>query len=258
MDVVSGAQRFDDVRWLASVGSTNAEVMALANEGAPEGLVIVADHQAAGRGRLGRSWVEPPGAGLLVSVLMRPLLQPEQVHLATAVVALAAADACRDVAQVQAALKWPNDLLLGGAKLAGVLAETCAGAIVVGIGINVNWPTGAELPAGATSLNRHTGADVDRGALLSAMLESLETRRACLDEPSPRAVQASEYRRRCATIGEQVRVTLADETLAGVATDLTPEGHLLVEVGTCIRRVSAGDVVHLRTQPRNSDSRFGA
>ncbi|MGH9128372.1 MAG: biotin--[acetyl-CoA-carboxylase] ligase [Acidimicrobiales bacterium] len=240
------ATRFSDVRWLESVGSTNAEAMALADQGATEGLVVVADHQVAGRGRLGRSWVDPPGAGLLVSVLLRPSLGPEDLHLATAVLALAAADACRATAGVEPGLKWPNDLLLGGKKLAGILAEANAGAVVVGTGINVNWPPGSGLPPGATSLNRHAGADVDRARLLVAMLESLEARRGALDEPAGRAAQGAEYRRRCVTLGQRVRVEQADEAFAGVAADITPEGHLLVDVGTCLRRVSAADVVHLR------------
>jgi BirA family biotin operon repressor/biotin-[acetyl-CoA-carboxylase] ligase len=251
------ATRFGDVRWADSVGSTNAEAMALARAGAPEGLVVVADHQSSGRGRLGRSWVEPAGAGLLVSVLLCPGLDPEHLHLASAIVALAAADACRaeaglagDACRAQSgldpALKWPNDLLLGGAKLAGILAQATAAAVVVGIGINVNWPPGAELPPGATSLNRHAGGDVDRARLMVAMLESLEVRRAALDAPSGRAAQASEYRSRCATLGQAVRIELSDETFTGTAADITPEGHLLVDVGTCLRRVSAADVVHLR------------
>ncbi len=241
-----GATRFGDVRWADSVGSTNAEAMAVASSGSPEGLVVVADHQRAGRGRLGRSWVEPPGAGLLVSVLLRPGLDPEHLHLASAIVALAAADACRAEAGLDPALKWPNDLLLGGAKLAGILAQAAAAAVIVGIGINVNWPPGTELPPGATSLNRHAGGEVDRARLLVAMLESLEARRAALDVPSDRAAQASEYRSRCATRGQAVRIELVDETFTGTAADITPEGHLLVEVGTCLRRVSAADVVHLR------------
>src|SRR4051812_27340870 len=108
--------------------------------GAPEGLAAVADHQTAGRGRLGRAWVAPPGASLLLSVLFRPDLAPERLHLTTAAVALAAAEACEAVAGVLPVLKWPNDLLVGDRKLAGVLAESRLPAVVVGIGLNVNWP----------------------------------------------------------------------------------------------------------------------
>ncbi|MGH9066429.1 MAG: biotin--[acetyl-CoA-carboxylase] ligase, partial [Acidimicrobiales bacterium] len=176
------ATRFADLRWFDTVDSTNAWLLARAREGAPEGLVAVADHQGSGRGRLGRSWCSPPGASLLVSVLLRPLLDAEHLYLATAVVALAASDACRRETGVSPELKWPNDLTLGGGKLAGILAEADVGAsgiraVVVGLGLNANWPPGAEdpaLPPGAVALNQAVGFDVDRGRLLVAMLESLE------------------------------------------------------------------------------------
>ena len=112
-----------DIHWLAEVDSTNTYVRDRARQGAPAGLVAVADHQTAGRGRLDRRWESPPGANLLASVLLRPDCGAEDVHLCAGAVALAGVDACREVAGVEPVLKWPNDLLLGGAKLAGVLAE---------------------------------------------------------------------------------------------------------------------------------------
>lgn len=237
--------RFADVRWLQEVGSTNTEVMALASAGASEGLVVVADHQVAGRGRLDRRWVEAPGSGLLASILLRPGPGTEGFHLFTTIVALAAADACLAETGLEATLKWPNDLMLDGCKLAGVLAQTRGDAVVVGIGINVNWPPDAELPPGVTALNRHCG-DVDRSRLLVSLLVSLEDRRTALDGSTGRATQAAEYSRRCTTVGQLVRVELPGEALIGTATGVTPEGHLLVEVGGSLRRVSAADVIHLR------------
>ena len=112
-----------DIHWLDEVDSTNTYVRDLARHGAPAGLVAVADHQTAGRGRLDRRWESPPGANLLASVLLRPGCGAGDVHLCAGAVALAGADACREVAGVEPVLKWPNDLLLDGAKLAGVLAE---------------------------------------------------------------------------------------------------------------------------------------
>ena len=134
-----------DIHWLDEVDSTNTYVRDRARRGAPAGLVVVADHQTAGRGRLDRRWESPPGANLLASVLLRPDCAAEDVHLCAGAVALAGADACREVAGVEPVLKWPNDLLVGGAKLAGVLAEaefegTDLRAVVVGIGLNVAWP----------------------------------------------------------------------------------------------------------------------
>ena len=145
-----------DIHQLDEVGSTNTYVREQARQGAPAGLVAVADHQTAGRGRLDRRWESPPGANLLVSFLLRPGCGAGEVHLCAGAVALAGADACREVAGVEPVLKWPNDLLLDGAKLAGVLAEAeFAGdrlkAVVVGIGINVAWPGPPD--AGGTCLN---------------------------------------------------------------------------------------------------------
>ena len=243
--------RFRDVRWFSELDSTNRYLLDEARAGAPEGLVAVADHQTAGRGRLGRTWTAPPGASLLTSILLRPEL--DALHLVTVAVALAAADACRSLSAVEPGLKWPNDLVVDDRKLAGVLAEADLGpaagpSVVVGIGINVNWPDGPppELVGIATALNLCGGRPVERPALLVEMLHGLEDRYSGLDRLEGRQVVASEYRRRCVTIGRRVRVELSDETFVGEAVDVSDEGHLLVSTDACLRRVSAGDVVHLR------------
>ena len=238
-----------DIRWFDQVDSTNTYVREQARFGAPEGLVAVADHQTAGRGRLGRRWESPPRANLLASVLLRPNIDPADLHLCTTVVALAAMDACRVVAGVGTLLKWPNDLLVDGAKVAGILAEAeFAGAdlaaVVVGIGINVGWPGPPE--AGGTSLEAATGSPVDRRVLLHALLTELSERRAGLEAAAGRRALADEGRRRCATIGQQVRVTLEGEEITGQAVAVDDAGHLVVETPTGSRRVTAGDVVHLR------------
>ncbi|MGH9069125.1 MAG: biotin--[acetyl-CoA-carboxylase] ligase [Acidimicrobiales bacterium] len=247
--------RFGDVRRFEAIDSTNAWLLDQARQGAPEGLVAVADHQMEGRGRLGRTWTAPPGTSLLVSVLLRPALDLERLHLATAVVALAAADACDQVAGVVPGLKWPNDLVVDGAKLAGILAEAdLAGdevrSVVVGVGLNVSWlgrEGAAGLPPGAVALDQLVGFAVDRDQLLVAVLVALEGRLRSLSGPAGQATQAADYRRRCTTLGRLVRVELGDETFTGTVADVTPEGHLLVDIGTCLRRLTAGDVVHLRT-----------
>ena len=217
--------------------STNRVALDLARDGGPEGLVVVAGHQRSGRGRRGRSWEAAPGSSLLVSVLLRPALPPEGLHLTVAAVALGAADACADVAGFRPALKWPNDLVVGDAKLAGILAEVEGGAVVVGLGLNVS--ASAPWPEGAVAAEAAAGRSVDRDALLGALLASLAARYG--DWPAV----ASEYRRACGTLGRTVRVELPDETFTGTAADLTDDGHLLVDVGMCLRTVVAGDVVHL-------------
>ncbi|HET9691024.1 MAG TPA: biotin--[acetyl-CoA-carboxylase] ligase [Acidimicrobiales bacterium] len=234
---LAASTRFGDLRHFDSIDSTNRWLREEAAAGAPEGLVAVADHQSAGRGRLGRTWEAPAGSALLMSVLLRPAhLPPERLHLVTAAVALAAADACADLAGVAAELKWPNDLLVGDRKLAGVLAEAVAGAVVVGIGVNLSAG-----PPGAAHLGEG-GAAADRDALLSALLTGLERRLAAGWD-----AVATEHRARCGTVGRRVRVELADRTITGVARAVDPDGRLVVAAddGTEVA-VTAGDVVHLR------------
>jgi BirA family biotin operon repressor/biotin-[acetyl-CoA-carboxylase] ligase len=240
-----------DIHRLDEVGSTNTYVRDRARQGAPEGLVAVADHQTAGRGRLDRRWESPPGANLLASVLLRPGCGGGDVHLCAGAVALAGADACREVAGVDPVLKWPNDLLLDGAKLAGILAEAefsgpALTAVIVGIGINVAWPGPAE--AGGTCLDDAGGTaqPVVRQVLLDHLLGALGPRLALLDDADGRGILAQEVRRHCATLGQEVQVILASEELTGRAVAIDDAGHLLVETASGPRAVSAGDVVHLR------------
>ena len=238
-----------EIRWFEEIDSTNTYVREQARQGAPAGLVAVADHQTDGRGRLGRRWESPSGANLLASVLLRPAIDPGDLHLCTTAVGLAAIDACREVAGVGAVLKWPNDLLVGDAKVAGVLAEAeFAGpelaAVVVGIGVNVAWPGPPE--AGGTSLEAASGSPVDRRALLDRLLGALTLRRAALEDGAGRRALADEGRHHCATLGQQVRVTLESEEFAGQAVAIDDSGHLVVDTPTGVRTVTAGDVVHVR------------
>jgi BirA family biotin operon repressor/biotin-[acetyl-CoA-carboxylase] ligase len=249
-----------DVRWVAETGSTNADVLALARAGAAAGVVLVADHQSAGRGRLGRTWEAPAGGSLLLSVLLRPDelgVAADDLFLVSMAVGIAAADAARAATGADVRLKWPNDLVIetpeGSRKLSGILAESIVegdriDALVVGIGINVNWPDDppAELAEIAIALNHVTGADVDRGALLIDLLQRLDA----LLRPLDRSALLGRYRELSATLGRRVRVELASETIVGDAVDLTREGHLLV-VDECPdrpREITVGDVVHLRPQ----------
>jgi BirA family transcriptional regulator, biotin operon repressor / biotin---[acetyl-CoA-carboxylase] ligase len=240
-----------DVRRFEEIDSTNTYLQRQARLGAPEGTVAVAEHQSAGRGRLDRRWEAPPGASLLVSVLFRPDFDPSELHLCTVAMALAAAEACRRVAGVGPVLKWPNDLLVGEGKLAGVLAEAefdagpgGAVAVVVGLGLNVDWPGPAG--GGGTSLLELAGDPVDRSALLDALLDALSARRALLDSVAGRRQVVAELRNQCATLGRRVRVELAAEVVLGMATAIDDAGQLVVRTSDGPRTVSAGDVVHLR------------
>jgi len=212
------AGRFADVRWFPELDSTNRLAADLARAGAGDGVVVGAENQTAGRGRRGRTWESRPGTSLLVSVILRPA--PALVTLAAG---LAAAEACRAVAGAAVGLKWPNDLLLDGRKLGGILSELVAGAAVVGLGLNLAWA-----PPGAACL----GAAVDRQAVLGAYLAGLET---------PGDVLAR-YRDWCTTLGRRVRVEVPGGAVEGVATDVDGDGRLVVDG----RAIAAGDVIHLR------------
>ena len=236
---------------VARTGSTNADLMA---RGGPEGQVLVAEEQTAGRGRMGRTWVSEPGAALTFSVLLRPAAVPQArrgwLPLLTGV---AVAAAVRSVAAVPAVLKWPNDVLIGEGKVAGILAEQSGDAVVVGVGINVSTPLSA-VPASASGLPATSlvaeGADVARDALLIGVLRELERRYLAFradPDPARSGIQAS-YRGLCATIGRPVRVELpGDRVLVGTAEDVDADGRIVIREGeTSVQAVSAGDVIHLR------------
>jgi BirA family biotin operon repressor/biotin-[acetyl-CoA-carboxylase] ligase len=233
--------RFGDVRWLVETDSTNQYALDLARMGETGELVVVADHQRAGRGRIGRTWSAPPGASLLVSVLLRPNLAAEDRHLVVMAAAVAMADAVAATTGVEAELKWPNDLLVGSRKLAGILAEASHDAVVVGIGVNLDWPEiPEELAEIATACNLEGGRAATREELLDAFL----TRYAAA--LSDLAGTRRTYAHRLATVGRRVRVERPDTPLVGTAVGIDDAGRLLVEVDGTTHAVAAGDVIHLR------------
>jgi BirA family biotin operon repressor/biotin-[acetyl-CoA-carboxylase] ligase len=242
-----------DVRRFTEIDSTNTYLLGEARRGAPAGTVALAEHQRAGRGRLGRRWEAPPGSSLLCSILLRPVLEPDAWHLATACVALAAADACADLAVVTPGLKWPNDLVVHDRKLAGLLAEAepsarggppGSSALVIGLGLNVTWPGPPD--AAGTSLSEEAGRPVAVEQVAKAVLDRVLPWAEGLESAAGRQVIATAMRERSDTLGRQVRVVLADEELLGTAVDLSAEGHLVVETAAGRRSVAAGDVVLLR------------
>jgi BirA family biotin operon repressor/biotin-[acetyl-CoA-carboxylase] ligase len=238
-----------DMRWrirrFEDIDSTNRYALDAARAGEAPGLVVIADHQRAGRGRRGRTWTAPAGTSLLVSVLLAPPPDTD-AHLLTMASALALQSAVRDVAGVAAALKWPNDLVVGDRKLAGLLAEADvqAGAVrhvVVGIGCNVGWVDFPPELATATSCAAEAGRDVDRDRLLDALLGALAARLDALHRV------AGDYRAALSTIGRTVRVELGSGAIEGVATDVDASGRLIVTpAGAAPVVVAVGDVVHLR------------
>jgi BirA family transcriptional regulator, biotin operon repressor / biotin---[acetyl-CoA-carboxylase] ligase len=236
-----------------SLPSTNTEAARQAALGAPEGLCVVAREQTAGRGRRERSWVSPKDAGLYVSVVLRPALDARDWPLITLAAALAARDALAVSCGLDADIKWPNDLLAGGRKLCGILAETAEGvrgrAIVLGVGVNLGeraFPE--EIRDTATSIEGQTGRAPDAERLLAALLQSLAARYETLHEPGGAARIVSDWESHSTYAhGRRVRVRLAEETFDGVTRGLEPDGALRVETfeGT-LRIVRAGDVTAVR------------
>ncbi|MEM9042985.1 MAG: biotin--[acetyl-CoA-carboxylase] ligase [Actinomycetota bacterium] len=228
------------------IGSTNDELLGrLAHGRAHDGDVLVARHQVAGRGRLDRNWASPPGRNLLMSIVIdRPAVDPALATRALGVASLLAARTIvDDPSEIE--LKWPNDLLRGGHKLSGVLAQlTGDGVVVAGIGVNVTWapPEGAALAPDVDA----TGDRVDDlvGQVRDRILTSLAE---FLDAPSPAATVDEAYRANLGTIGRRVRVELAGgSTLIGDAVDVDA-GRLIVVADGERHRVDVGDVVHLRS-----------
>jgi BirA family transcriptional regulator, biotin operon repressor / biotin---[acetyl-CoA-carboxylase] ligase len=254
----------------AATGSTNADAVAAADSGEPEGLVVVAEQQTAGRGRLGRTWISPPRAGLAASVLLRPgqadsgrgwpatsATSYGWLPLLAGVALVAAVDR---LAALEATLKWPNDLLVSGGKCGGILAEVVPGsngippAVVVGVGLNVTLrrdelpttPTG--LPA--TSLQLAGAEATDRDPLLRALLREFFTWydrwRSAGGDPQACGLRDA-YLRSCATVGREVRVLLpSSEEVTGLASSVDADGRLVVRADGRDRPVAAGDLVHLR------------
>lgn len=219
------------VEVMGTTTSTNAVVAERARAGEAAGLCLVAEHQTAGRGRLDRTWVSPPRAGLTLSLLLRPA-QPE-LGWVPLLAGLAVVRAVREQAELDAALKWPNDVLVGDRKLAGLLAQAVDGAVVVGIGLNVSTRRD-ELPdERATSLLLEGAATTDRDTVLRAVLRAVSFTDQDRDA----------YRAACTTLGRQVQVHLpGGEVVGGLAEAVDEHGRLVVDGAP----YAAGDVVHLR------------
>jgi BirA family transcriptional regulator, biotin operon repressor / biotin---[acetyl-CoA-carboxylase] ligase len=235
------------LRHMEATGSTNDDLLRAGESGAPDRLVLVADHQSAGRGRLDRRWEAPPGANLLVSILFREV--PDRPHRLTQAVALAAVSACRNFGieseDFDVSLKWPNDIVIGQRKLAGILASASTSwrptgvpdFIVVGLGLNVQWS-----PADAVCL-ADFGADVHRDDVLGALVIGLDELLAM--DP---ADLFDVYRSELSTIGRSVRVELpSGDVLRGRALGVGVDGRLEV-LDTCAitHHIDVADIVHLR------------
>ena len=244
------AARWARVAVVEETASTNADL--LADPAAPDRSVLVAEHQAAGRGRFDRRWESPARAGLTFSVLLRPTVPLVNWGWLPLLAGLGLHEAVTEHTGLATSVKWPNDLLAhpDGGKLAGILAQSAGDAVVVGIGLNVTT-TADELPVDtATSLALAGAGDVDRTELLAAILRRIDARVAqwtdCRGDAAACGLSAA-YRSACSTIGRPVRVTLTeDRELRGEAVDVDEMGRLVLRTGEGDQFVGAGDVEHLR------------
>jgi BirA family biotin operon repressor/biotin-[acetyl-CoA-carboxylase] ligase len=227
--------------WFAEVPSTNDVALGLAERGAGEGQCVIANAQSAGRGRHGRAWASPAGAGLYLSAVLRPL--PHAIPLLTIAAGLAVAEGIQSATGLMPRLKWPNDIYIGDRKLAGMLAEAGPDFVVLGVGINVlpaAYPP--EIAARATSLEGELGRAVDRGLLLAECLIALAARYAELQRGGADAIVDAWRQRAAASLGRTVRWDAAGLAREGIAETIDATGALIVRTSTGPVRLISGEV----------------
>jgi BirA family transcriptional regulator, biotin operon repressor / biotin---[acetyl-CoA-carboxylase] ligase len=239
------------IHYFKELDSTNSHARRMAEQRAQEGEVVIAESQTHGRGRLGRRWVSPPYVNLYLSVILRPTLPPIDAPQITLMAAVALADALAVFIPVLPAIKWPNDILAGGKKLAGVLTESaCHGEridfVILGIGVNINYPV-ESMPAAiqkrATSMISFTGTNVSRESVVRRLIQDLDRCYGELEEMGFQTV-APRWEARFELRGKKVRVEMTDRIIIGTARGIDRDGALLVQNGRGeVQRVVAGDVV---------------
>ncbi|MBA3993768.1 MAG: biotin--[acetyl-CoA-carboxylase] ligase [Cyanobacteria bacterium DS2.3.42] len=240
-----------------TIGSTNTRAAELSAEGAPEGVIVLARHQTAGRGRLGRTWVSPVDAGLYMSLILRPRAPQSQIPLLTIAAGIAVAEAIRSVCDLKVGLKWVNDIIYDRRKVGGILAEMPAmangnaaakqlpQAVIVGIGINVNLKQEdipEELTQKIDSLSRIKDSDVDPNAIAAAITSAFEDTSALLG-PSTSQQLTNRWRDLSITIGQMIVTENSERKLEGKAVDITDSGALIVELADGSRiTLHAGEI----------------
>lgn len=236
------------VHVVQQTGSTNSDLLDAAAEHA-DGTVLIAEEQSAGRGRLDRRWVSPARAGLTCSLLIRPRSDRDRWGWLPLLTGVAVAAAVSRLGEVRAVLKWPNDVLLGGGKVAGILLQSSGDAVVIGFGLNVSTRP-SELPGGGASLASVQAACVDRDPLLRAILREFAgwyDRFEDADGDAEACGLRDAYRRLCDTLDRTVRVAVPSGVdLLGTAVDIAADGGLVVATSGGVHTVAAGDVTHVR------------
>ena len=241
----------DTLHWFDTIDSTNTKAKQLAGQGAPQGSVVIADHQTGGRGRLGRSFSSPAGMGIYLSIILRPGCKPERMMHLTCAAGVAVCDALEKCMGLRPGIKWTNDIVYNGKKLGGILTElsvnTKTGLVdyaIIGVGINCcqkekDFPV--EIRSMAASLSQICGKDIDRGRVAVLLIQELL--RLCDTFLSEKAQLMERYQTDCITVGKQIVVIRGDEKRYGTAICVEEDGALLVEFADGVRQsVNSGEV----------------
>jgi BirA family biotin operon repressor/biotin-[acetyl-CoA-carboxylase] ligase len=243
-----------EVFFYETVGSTNMVAADFAERGGAEGVVVIADSQEKGRGRLGRVWVSPPGVNIYMSILLRPKIEPKDATLITIVAAVGCAYALRKMTGLNVTIRWPNDLIISDKKIGGILTELKITHkkilyAITGIGVNVNADLGAfpeDIRETTSSIKKEKGVPYSRTDLIVGVLNEIDYWYKML-ERMKRKELLHKWRQLTSTIGKKVRITLGKEILMGIAESIDDEGMLMLRLpsGT-LRRISTGDLTLLR------------
>ena len=242
-----------DIFYFRDTDSTNVRAEDSANEGAPEGAIVVAETQSLGRGRRGRSWFSPPGDGIYVSIILRPRLSPNEAPKLTLMASVAAAETLLSLTPTSVNIKWPNDILIGGRKVAGILTEISADMdrihyVIVGLGVNVNIPAESfppEIRDSATSIFMETGRGYSRIRILQSYLESFEAHYETFNTEGFEPVM-NRWRQLTDVMGKRITVDLINRTYTGVVLDVDDDGFLILQDNKgALMKIVSGDVTLL-------------
>ena len=237
------------IRYFSRIDSTNQYAKRIAEEGAPDGTLIIADEQTAGKGRSGRTWVTPPAEAIAFTLLLRPKLSPDRISMVTLVMGLAVTNAVNSLYGVSAGIKWPNDVVITGRKLCGILTEMSAEVrqvnyIVIGVGINANLTSfPEEIREIATSLKLEMGRDINRAELIARVMTEFERLYAEFEAQGDLGAVMQEYNELCLNAGSKVRVLDPNGEYTGTSRGINSMGELLVETEDGqMQEVYAGEV----------------
>ena len=237
------------IRYFSRIDSTNQYAKRIAEEGAPDGTLIIADEQTAGKGRSGRTWVTPPAEAIAFTLLLRPKLSPDRISMVTLVMGLAVTNAVNSLYGVSAGIKWPNDVVIKGRKLCGILTEMSAEVrqanyIVIGVGINANLTSFPEvIKEIATSLKLELGRDINRAELIARVMAEFERLYAEFEAQGDLGAVMQEYNELCLNAGSKVRVLDPNGEYTGTSRGINSMGELLVETEDGkMQEVYAGEV----------------